>query len=185
MKESGLCCDFTCSWWRAEIHDARSVFFVHCTSQGDGQDEAYYEDAHDSCHKCFLQYCSPAPPCWYPANTKMKKKPVKISLNNCKIESSVQQKKKKKLILYPLIQLLWTAPNSCTASQRPQNMDTRTEKIGELRAADIGAFNRYWLPLSEKTLLITPPTQKKKRISPTGDAFEDTAGKPGIELVKF
>ncbi len=43
------------------------------------------------------------------------------------------------------------------------------------------AFDRFWLPLSQN--LDHRPT-KKGTFQP-GDAFEDTALKPGFEIVKF
>jgi hypothetical protein len=41
-------------------------------------------------------------------------------------------------------------------------------------------FDRSWLSLSE-----TPIIAPKKRIVQPGDAIEDTAFKPGFEIVKF
>jgi hypothetical protein len=56
----------------------------------------------------------------------------------------------------------------------------RQKQIGVWREeATLVPLDRSWLPLSED------PDPKKKQTVQPGDAFEDTAFKPGFEIVKF
>ncbi len=58
--------------------------------------------------------------------------------------------------------------------------DVKTEKNLARLEAILVALEQYWLPLSEN-----PNHQIQKQTVQPGDAFEDTAFKPGFEIVKF
>ncbi len=58
-----------------------------------------------------------------------------------------------------------------------ETIDEKTEIVGEL-TGDIGA---HWYSHFQKTPITTP---KKGTVQPE-DAIEDTADKPGFEIVKF